>query len=350
MKILHLSIIIIFSASLGIANNLVFADSANNVEILNIQTHPSTIKVGDAFTITATLVNNSPVPIFVEFSDCEGPFTTTFDNHVTIHHGNLTCAYSLFRQMLNSNEKTTKTSPGTILVYKATTPGTANATVTFHYYVKNQTDPNALNIKKTISKSFLFTISDAKTDVIVSNYRSNTPVIVPLLKSPLEQFKSGLDPYFITCKQNLDLVIKINDNSPACVKSTSLERLLRQGWVNAYDNNGKYLPIETQTIKVQDSDFLLHYSITGGNVKESKLDSQSLGLIISLNTTNNGTLTVTIPRTLLDTTNDPGSQFIMLADGQQIEFKQIRITISDRTFSIPFQNGTSKLMILGTHY
>ena len=58
--------------------------------------------------------------------------------------------------------------------------------------------------------------------------------------SPLKQFKSGTDPYFVNCRQDLELIIKLKDNTPACVKSTSLERLLKQGWIYAHDNNGKY--------------------------------------------------------------------------------------------------------------
>ncbi|HSB57649.1 MAG TPA: hypothetical protein VLD38_07565, partial [Nitrosopumilaceae archaeon] len=64
--------------------------------------------------------------------------------------------------------------------------------------------------------------------------------IKPFQLSPLKQFKSGTDPYFVTCREKLELIIKSRDNSPACVKPTSLERLLKQGWIYAHDNNGKY--------------------------------------------------------------------------------------------------------------
>lgn len=158
------------------------------------------------------------------------------------------------------------------------------------------------------------------------------------LWTPLKRYESGVNPKDISCIENFMLVIKSKDEMPACVKASSIARLVSQGWI---------LP---DIIKVQNSDFLLNYSITGGNMEESKLDSQTLGIMVSLKTTNNGTLTVTIPKALLDMTHDPGSHFMMLADGQETEFKQIRITVSDRTFSIPFQNGTSKLMILVSHY
>ncbi len=54
----------------------------------------------------------------------------------------------------------------------------------------------------------------------------------PILSTihPLQQSKSGINPQDITCNQGLQLVIKSEDNSPACVKESSIDRLARQGW------------------------------------------------------------------------------------------------------------------------
>ena len=51
--------------------------------------------------------------------------------------------------------------------------------------------------------------------------------------SPLKQIQSGILPKDVKCKQNLILVIKIENGSPACVKQTSVTRLLAHGWVRA---------------------------------------------------------------------------------------------------------------------
>ena len=79
----------------------------------------------------------------------------------------------------------------------------------------------------------------------------------PPILSPLKQFKSGVDPYYVICRQDLELVIKLKNNFPACVKLTSLKRLLEQGWIDAHDNNGKYTrlgdDIDTKTISVEKS-------------------------------------------------------------------------------------------------
>lgn len=72
--------------------------------------------------------------------------------------------------------------------------------------------------------------------VIAGNRMVNESQII----SPLKQFKAGIPAEDVKCKQDLQLVIKAKDGSPACVKLTSLARLLEQGWIYAHDNNGKY--------------------------------------------------------------------------------------------------------------
>ncbi len=56
--------------------------------------------------------------------------------------------------------------------------------------------------------------------------------MVSTLPTPLQQYKSGIDPYKTKCEKDLVLVIAF-DNSPACVKTTSLYRLWYGGWINS---------------------------------------------------------------------------------------------------------------------
>ena len=227
MKILTLSIIAILGTVLIISNNDVFADNTNNVEVQNIQVQPPTIKVGNTFTINATLVNNSPNPIFLQHGVCGGLFSVIFDDHVTVDVKNIPCPLMLIVQELDTGQKTTGTSPSSSYsTYKATASGTANATVTFPYFVRNQTDPNSSNIEKTISKSFLFTITNPTSQT--------TPVIPP----PLKQFKSGIAAKDVKCEQKLQLVIKAEDGSPACVTPTHAVKLVTLGWAESQENNG----------------------------------------------------------------------------------------------------------------
>ncbi|HEX5358586.1 MAG TPA: hypothetical protein VFW99_01575, partial [Candidatus Nitrosotalea sp.] len=49
-------------------------------------------------------------------------------------------------------------------------------------------------------------------------------------KSPLEQYNSGISANMVVCQENLQLVIKTRDNSPACVKPETVGTLLERGW------------------------------------------------------------------------------------------------------------------------
>jgi len=53
--------------------------------------------------------------------------------------------------------------------------------------------------------------------------------------SPLKQVQLGTLPQNVSCKDGLELVIKASNEMPACVKTTSVQRLITIGW--AQDNN-----------------------------------------------------------------------------------------------------------------
>jgi len=50
------------------------------------------------------------------------------------------------------------------------------------------------------------------------------------ISSPLKQIKNGINPLDITCKAGLELIFKQN-NSPACVKPSTAEKLIGRGWI-----------------------------------------------------------------------------------------------------------------------
>ena len=49
------------------------------------------------------------------------------------------------------------------------------------------------------------------------------------IPSPLKQIKEGIVSENIVCKEGLGLVFKLN-GQPACVKTTSIEKLIAWGW------------------------------------------------------------------------------------------------------------------------
>jgi len=105
------------------------------------------------------------------------------------------------------------------------------------------------------------------------------------------------------------------------------------------------------TIKVDGTDLSVKYSITNGKVLGIKADIQSKSLIVSIQTTEDGVLTITLPRALINATLPSTGQddkYYVLVDGQEADFQETSTTTTDRTLSIPFTDGTEEIEIIGT--
>ena len=87
---------------------------------------------------------------------------------------------------------------------------------------------------------FFLYISVILTLVIPLSVESITP-----FPTPLKQIVSGTEPENITCNEGLELIFKSTNNSPACVKPRTVEKLIERGWA---------LPKQTEQEK-QISDF-----------------------------------------------------------------------------------------------
>jgi len=54
-----------------------------------------------------------------------------------------------------------------------------------------------------------------------------TVIIYP---SPKKQLESGVIPENVICREGLELIFKSSNNSPACVKPATAEKLIQRGW------------------------------------------------------------------------------------------------------------------------
>ncbi len=50
--------------------------------------------------------------------------------------------------------------------------------------------------------------------------------------SPRAQVKLGVEPHLVQCKEGLELIFKDKVGSPACVKPSSVQRLIEIGWAS----------------------------------------------------------------------------------------------------------------------
>ncbi len=102
------------------------------------------------------------------------------------------------------------------------------------------------------------------------------------------------------------------------------------------------------TISVDRTNFSLSYSITGGSVLNVNPDDDANSLIITIETTSDGELTITLPRALIDAQlGDADDDFFVLVDGEEVEFGEVK-TATDRTLTIAFPDGAETIEIIGT--
>ena len=59
---------------------------------------------------------------------------------------------------------------------------------------------------------------------------SYNPKLLQFSDSPLKQTSKGVEPNLVVCNRNFELIFKAFDNSPACVKPTTAEKLIQRGW------------------------------------------------------------------------------------------------------------------------
>ena len=113
-------------------------------------------------------------------------------------------------------------------------------------------------------------------------------------------------------------------------------------------------PVETSeitgtTVSVQGSSDLVGYEITGGKIVGLITDVNASSLIISIDATSDGSLTLTIPRSVLDATNNgEDDDFFVLIDGEEVSFDEITSS-TDRKITIAFPAGAETIEIIGTY-
>jgi predicted secreted protein with PEFG-CTERM motif len=96
--------------------------------------------------------------------------------------------------------------------------------------------------------------------------------------------------------------------------------------------------------------FNVNYTISGGTVKTMTIDAQSLSVIVSVNSTNDGTITVQLPRTLIDAKTNTGQDdaFIILIDGAEVKPQSESSDNNYRNLTIQFLQGDQDIEIIGT--
>ncbi len=117
--------------------------------------------------------------------------------------------------------------------------------------------------------------------------------------------------------------------------------------------NAQLAPI-SNVINVQDpnsqQNFGVSYTITGGSLRYIRIDTQATSLLVSINATTDGTITLQIPRALIDAKTSSGQDqdFSVLIDSARVTPQSQTGDSNSRTLTIPFLQGDQDVEVIGT--
>ena len=106
--------------------------------------------------------------------------------------------------------------------------------------------------------------------------------------------------------------------------------------------------ITDTTVSIEGTDDLITYEITGGKIISVIPDVSANSLIIKIDATDDGVLTITIPKSvLLSETDGVEETLFILIDAEEVDFEETT-TSTGRTLVIPFQMNAEEIEIIGT--
>ena len=96
--------------------------------------------------------------------------------------------------------------------------------------------------------------------------------------------------------------------------------------------------------------FDVEYTIRGGTVENMIIDPDIFALIVIIDSENDGSITLDLPRDSIDAKKPSGSDdtYIILIDGIEVPYEEISQNSQERKIKIQFEEGDSDIEIIGT--
>jgi len=113
--------------------------------------------------------------------------------------------------------------------------------------------------------------------------------------------------------------------------------------------------IETTTIFDVDAGsygtFDVKYTIKGGTIKDIIVDPDIFGIIVQINSADEGTITLDLPSEYIGAEKQDGKdeKFIILIDGIEVAYQESVVHSDSRVITINFEEGDSDIEIIGTY-
>lgn len=97
--------------------------------------------------------------------------------------------------------------------------------------------------------------------------------------------------------------------------------------------------------------FDVEYTIKGGTVKNMAVDSDIFALGVQIDSTDDGTISLDLPRKFIGAEKQDGKDdtFIILIDGIEVAYQEVAIHSDSRIITVDFEQGDSDIEIIGTY-
>jgi len=97
--------------------------------------------------------------------------------------------------------------------------------------------------------------------------------------------------------------------------------------------------------------FDVKYTIKGGTVKDMIVDTDIFAVIVQIDSTDEGTITLDLPREYIGAEKQDGKDdtFIILIDGIEVAYQESVVNSDSRVITINFEEGDSDIEIIGTY-
>jgi len=97
--------------------------------------------------------------------------------------------------------------------------------------------------------------------------------------------------------------------------------------------------------------FDVEYTIKGGTIKNMIVDADIFAIIIQIESTDEGTISLDLPREFIGAEKQDGKDdtFIILIDGIEVAYQESVVHSDSRVITINFEEGDSDIEIIGTY-
>ncbi len=166
-----------------------------------------------------------------------------------------------------------------------------------------------------------------------------------LIESQFENEINSLESALDEQRKRIEGVGKTIEDTSHSLES-ALDDIREQ---SEFDKTPQNIESKSGIMGVSNSMQSITYIISGGDLINAKVDRSARSMILELDASTNGSLSLTIPRFLLDAKyGDRDDIFYVLIDGKEVKFGESK-TPQERVLDFHFPQNSKKIEIIGTY-